>query len=164
MTTLAMKAATTALEYSVESNGCWKFKGAISYTGYGQISRMGKSMGAHRYSYIKYKGAIPDGYVIDHLCRNRACVNPDHLEAVTQSVNLLRGRLLRGTLSPNGSKTHCPQGHEYTDENTHLSNGSRNCKKCRSIWGKKIVECDLCGSKVTRYNLSGHKRKVHGND
>lgn len=86
------------------------------------------SIFAHRFSYIIHKGEIPPKLVIDHLCRNTLCVNPDHLEAVTHKENLLRGI---GPTSINAKKTHCIHGHEYTPQNTdYKPNGTRRCKTC----------------------------------
>lgn len=89
----------------------------------------GRNWAAHRVSYLWGKGEIPTGLDLDHLCRNRACVNPDHLEAVSRSVNLLRGKTIP---AKHASKTHCPQNHEYSTENTYIgANGSRQCRTCR---------------------------------
>jgi hypothetical protein len=85
---------------------------------------------AHRVAYQEFVGPIPDGYVIDHLCRNPPCCNPAHLEAVPFRVNLrrgLHGREMRGTV------THCPSGHPYDERNTYISpKGLRNCRKCNT--------------------------------
>lgn len=83
---------------------------------------------AHRFSYQLYKGNIPKNLVIDHLCKNPSCVNPDHLEAVTNRENILRG------ISPaaiNSKKTHCPKGHKLSGDNVYIYRNSRWCKKCR---------------------------------
>jgi hypothetical protein len=84
--------------------------------------------GAHRVSYELHKGPIPEGLVIDHLCRVRHCVNPDHLRAVTHAVNILAG-VGRGAL--HARKTHCVNGHEFTAENTRLCEGGRR-RRCRT--------------------------------
>lgn len=85
---------------------------------------------AHRYAYESIVGPIPNGMVLDHVkqrCGNRACVNPAHLEPVTNRVNILRGS---GITALNARKTHCPKGHEYTDANT--IRGKDRVRKCRS--------------------------------
>lgn len=85
--------------YKINENGCWIWQRAmLGNTGYGQISVHDKPVGAHRVFYEKFKGAIPAGLDIDHLCRVRACVNPEHLEPVTRAENLRRGRIARGII------------------------------------------------------------------
>ena len=107
---------------------CWEWLGCKLWNGYGRITRKYKQILAHRYAYEKVRGAIPAGSVIDHLCRNRGCVNPFHLEAVSQKENVNRGE----TGSHNSSKTHCSKGHEFTSENTWTNNktNQRQCKEC----------------------------------
>jgi len=109
---------------------CWLWVGARSSTGYGQIAAAGRLVYAHRFAYELLVGDIPETLQIDHLCRNRACVNPDHMEAVTQRVNILRGE---STAARNAAKTHCRRGHPFDEANTiHLSRGGRQCRTCHS--------------------------------
>jgi hypothetical protein len=110
-----------------KTDTCWLWTAARFRGGYGQFRMDRKIVSAHRIAYALVKGPIPEGLHIDHICRVRHCVNPDHLEAVTKRVNTLRG------ISPiaiAARKTHCPQGHAYNDENTNLYQGRRYCRPC----------------------------------
>lgn len=115
---------------------CWVWVGHLTKDGYGNF-RMKNYYKAHRVSYTMFVGEIPTGLQIDHLCRNRACVNPKHLEPVTQRQNIDRG--MSGV--PGRSKTHCKNGHEYTLANT-VFKPSKNCRDglqrvcgaCRKEW------------------------------
>lgn len=110
---------------------CWPWLASIAYNGYGRFgihSQGGTMTTAHRVAYELAVGPIPAGLVVDHLCGNRACCNPSHLQAVTQRVNVLRATSVAVT---NAAKTHCPQGHPYDQANTRIErNGSRKCRAC----------------------------------
>lgn len=109
----------------VEKTGsCWPWTGFCDRKGYGQFSpKSGVTKKAHRYAYELLVGPIPEGLQLDHLCRVRNCVNPDHLEPVTNRENTLR--------SPRVHKERCANGHEMTQENTYLHGEHRYCRICR---------------------------------
>lgn len=115
-------------------SGCWEWTAFILWTGYGRMRVNNKGVYAHRFSYETFVGEIPYGLVIDHLCRNRKCVNPNHLRVVTQRENLLCGDTIP---AKHAIKTHCPHGHEYTPENTRIERRGhikmRNCRACKRI-------------------------------
>jgi hypothetical protein len=122
---------------------CWVWTAARSQTGYGNFAvRVGPGqqrwLQAHQVAFELRRGPIPDGLEIDHLCRNRACVNPDHLEPVTRRENVRRGAAGKRF----SERTHCGSGHEYTALNTIVvirKNGQplRRCKACEKIWRDK---------------------------
>lgn len=124
-----------AEKVALTDSGCIEWIGGLNGVGYGQFYRgkthhgdTGKTY-AHRWSYEYHVGPIPDGLHLDHLCRNRACVNPEHLEPVTVRENLLRGE---GLSAMHAKKTRCPVGHPYAGENlyVHPTNGQRYCRAC----------------------------------
>lgn len=113
-------------------NGCIEWTGARNPKGYGQIRLNAKQTSrTHRVAYVAATGlGIPDGMFVDHLCRNTSCVNPDHLELVTTRENLMRGNTLA---AKQVARTHCPQGHELSDDNlvpSSLKQGMRGCLTC----------------------------------
>lgn len=116
-----------------QENGCWIWTAALNNHGYGTTVGVDKRHAyAHRLSYELHVGPIPDGMSLDHLCRTPACVNPDHLEPVTQRENVLRGR---GPFARNAAKTHCIRGHAYTPENTYYRRDriGRMCRECNRL-------------------------------
>ena len=113
----------------VEGSGCWAWTGGLDTSGYGIFSVNGNSVGAHRWSYQHHVGPVPEGLELDHLCRVRRCVNPEHLEPVTSQVNTLRGQ---SPMAANARKTHCPSGHPYDQVNTNWYDGRRYCRACQS--------------------------------
>mgnify|MGYP001561542504 CR=1 FL=1 len=113
-------------------DGCWLWKGRTNRYGYGLFQgRHEPSTLAHRIAYIRCNGPIPEGLVLDHLCRNPMCVNPAHLEPVTQGVNIQRGNAGQKAADRQHEKTHCPQGHPYDLLNTYFKGKRRVCIACR---------------------------------
>jgi hypothetical protein len=110
-------------------NGCHEYTGGLSIWGYGQISIGKHTLHAHRVLYEQLIGPIPEGLMPDHLCRNRACVNLDHLEIVTCQVNLLRSPITLAGI--NARKEVCIRGHPF-DYRDGL--GKRVCRKCKNLW------------------------------
>src|SRR5207248_947904 len=115
-----------------KTDGCWLWRGERPRGLYGRFKSGGRRVSAHRWAYEHWRGPIPEGLLIDHLCRNPGCVTPAHLEPVTQRTNLLRGDTFQAR---NVAKTHCPQGHPYDEANTYPvpQGGGRGCLTCRRI-------------------------------
>lgn len=111
------------------SNGCWLWTGCRNAEGYARfyLRPNCQIIGAHRFSYEIHKGKIPKGLTIDHLCRNRGCVNPAHMELVSQKENTLRGN---GVTALNARKTHCKHGHLFSADNIYSLPYGRHCKQC----------------------------------
>lgn len=118
------------------SNGCWIWQGSVDSRGYGQLMSNSIVWRAHRFFYTNLVREIPPNYQIDHLCKIKLCVNPEHLEAVTQTENIKRS----GAWNYNKTKTHCPQGHEYTNENTLFRQNKRTCRICKKNRSKRLTK------------------------
>ena len=110
---------------------CWLWLGKKDKDGYGQMTVGGgpaRDQRVHRVTYQLWVGPLVAGLEPDHLCRVRSCCNPDHLEAITIRENILRGE---GTAAMNARKTHCQNGHQFTDDNVYVWHGMRRCLACR---------------------------------
>lgn len=118
--------------HTVPHSGCWIWVGAASANGYGNFLVGDKYLQPHRASYMMFVGPIPGGLHLDHLCRVTYCVNPAHLEPVTCAENLRRGMGPKLTSARMQAKTHCPNGHAYTPENTRYNSQAkhRQCLIC----------------------------------
>lgn len=119
-------------------SGCWLWTGSLDRRGYGQFTvnyadGSRRTLRAHRFVYELLIGQLPAELTLDHLCRVRHCVNPDHLDPVLHRDNVRRGEAGVN----NASKTHCSRGHEFTPENTHWDGRQRNCRTCRREWGRE---------------------------
>lgn len=133
-----------------KTGACWLWTAHVHRSGYGAFWDGDRQVWAHRYSYQEAKGAVPDGLVLDHLCRTRACVRPDHLEAVTQKVNCERGL--------NASKTHCPQGHPYAGGNLYVyPDGSRRCRTCQQARDNRRKKKQRDDARAARHRLSAEQ-------
>lgn len=108
-------------------SACWLWTAAVGSGGYGVVWQTGSLLYAHRFAYEAVIGPVPEGLHIDHLCRVRNCVRPDHLEPVTQRENILRGV---GMCAVQAKRTHCPQGHPYSGDNLYVLRGKRYCREC----------------------------------
>ena len=115
----------------IEVGDCWRWTGSINggkNGGYGNFRVGGKVVKAHRYAWERLVGPIPEGMITDHLCLNRACVNPDHIEIVTRGENTRRSWVVPA--AKNARKTHCQNGHILSDENLRMEGKSRRCVPC----------------------------------
>lgn len=138
---------------------CWLWTGRTDGKGYGFFSYASRAHRAHRLSYRLLVGEIPEGLQLDHLCRVRNCVNPAHLEPVTNRVNVLRGISM---VAENAKKTHCPNDHEYTPDNITWTKtypdgrkSGRRCKKCmRDRWLAKYGKHEPYRAKGTDHPLA----------
>lgn len=108
-----------------DRDACWMWIGGIGRDGYGKFSIDYKNRPAHRIAYAMFRGAIPTGMQIDHLCRTRACVNPAHLEPVTNRENTIRANAARGP------RTHCRRGHSRAEHGLMNTAGYLVCQLCR---------------------------------
>tara|TARA_R110002167_G_scaffold98639_1_gene259246 strand:- start:276 stop:725 length:450 start_codon:yes stop_codon:yes gene_type:complete len=106
-----------------KTDNCWNWTAFCDTWGYGQFRYGSRVIQAHRYSYLNFVGDLIEGLVVDHLCSNRKCVNPSHLEQVTQKQNVMRAR---------SKVTHCPSGHEYDAIKSNGKSYARSCKTCHA--------------------------------
>lgn len=134
---------------------CWEWTGARNDDGYGSAWTNGRSRRAHRMAYELLVGPIPDRMQLDHLCRNRACVNPDHVEIVTLEENVRRGY---SPTAMNARLDRCRRGHPLDD--AYLADDGRHCRECKAENNRTRpkVPCPTCGKPLHRQNLARHAR------
>jgi hypothetical protein len=133
------------LHARLTGGGCWTWLGALDADGYGKyvLPRDGhwkqrRYLRPHRLAYEEFVGPIPEGLTLDHRCRNRACINPSHLEPVPSVENVMRGE---GAGAKNARKTHCKSGHPLAGDNlvltTYRGRAWRACRTCRRRWSRE---------------------------
>ena len=120
-----------AERHIMNTGQCINWTKYISKSGYGDVRINGKTYRVHRVEWEKVMGKIPNGFQIDHLCRNRACVKIDHMELVTNKENLRRGN---GICALNSRKSFCIKGHPYSEKNTYQNRRGRVCRTCMREW------------------------------
>lgn len=127
--------------------GCWVWPVVDRRSGYGRMGIDYRHVYTHRFAFETFNGAIPEGHVVDHLCRNRACCNPSHLEAVTIGENTARGMARPMAAALCRSISRCPHGHPYDETNTYWNvKGRRSCRACARRRGNGVTSLWLCRS------------------
>ena len=126
-----LRVVSRFFKYAGVGDGCWEWTGYVRPNGYGCFAIQYRKPGAHRYAYQLFRGPIPTGLTLDHLCKNRVCVNPWHLEPVSLRENLLRSSDTQATI--NAKKRACINGHPFDKANTGTQGGGRwrDCRTCR---------------------------------
>lgn len=124
-----------ASKTKVGADGCVLWTASTVSSGYGQFWHERKKWLVHRLAYTWAKGEIPPNLTVDHLCKQRLCVNPAHMEIVTRGENAARGGGGAAIAAIKRAQTHCKHGHEFTPDNTKTWNGKRQCRACH----KRIV-------------------------
>jgi len=135
-------------KFSVDSNGCWVWTEGRYSSGYGEFWNGERNMVAHQFAYELFVGPIPDGLEPDHTCRQRACVNPEHLDPVTRRENIARGE---SHIARQMEQEVCHRGHELSGANLYVHRGHRHCRACRR-------------DRMNRYYAEGrtYTKKVNG--
>ena|SRR5215469_14381135 len=141
------------------SSGCWIWQGALS-RGYGVIKIDGKMLKTHRVMFRHGYGPIRKGFHLDHLCRVKACANPEHLEEVSPRENMMRGESIQAL---NARKTECDHGHKFSDENTYIDKrGNRACKTCTFERSAQWRKTQKGKAYLRRWYRERKKEKLNG--
>ena len=154
--------------------GCWRWKQSLNSQGYGQVMVSGRPWRVHRLIYSDVHGSIAVGLVLDHLCRNRWCCNPDHLEPVTDRTNVIERGFAPTAI--NARKTECVHGHPFDAANTMITtnrygNPERHCRECGRIRQRgnpttaarrsARIKCPDCGKGLAFASIWEHQRRLH---
>ena len=140
-------------KFSIDPSGCWLWESTMGYKGYGRFWYQGRMRSAHRLAYEEYVEPIPEGLTLDHLCRVRNCIAPDHLEPVTNKENLLRGF---GVSAINARKQECVKGHPFSEQNTRYA---IHRTKGRPPYRERMcIECKRATNRATRA-----RKRTNGN-
>jgi hypothetical protein len=138
-----------------DDSGCWNWTGAVTNNGYGRFKLKGKTVVAHRAAYELLRAPIVAGLSLDHLCRNRLCVNPDHLEPVSMRTNVLRGETITAR---NAAKTHCNHGHSLSGENLFVrKDGRRRCRACERASQRRLRNTEAYRPRHAAYERNRRK-------
>lgn len=140
-----------------DANGCWNWQRASVPSGYGVMSFEGRQAYTHRVSVRLFKGAIPAGLQVDHLCKNTRCCNPDHLEVVTPRENNLRSD---SPAAANAQQTHCIYGHAFDAANTYVTAAGRHCRKCRAR-ASRLLRARVRAARISAGTSKFNADKTH---
>lgn len=133
--------------FTEPNTGCWLWGGSLCSGGYGTFGGPERTESAHIYSYVRHRGPVPSGTELDHKCRTKACVNPDHMEAVTHRENVMRGK---SPFATKAAATHCKSGHELSGHNLiRRKGGNRGCRVCGLVAAEKWQIANREGVRAT---------------
>lgn len=134
---------------------CWEWQAGKDKDGYGKFSLVGRTVRPHRLSYVLRYGSIPEGLELDHTCRNRACINPSHLDPVTGKVNTLRGETIT---AQNARRTECVNGHPFDVSYVRDGTRRRGCSICNKAKQKKHASTEEFRAKHAEYERNRRAR------